>query len=67
VNLGGLINFVVAVVVLAVGLWIVYLVIGMVPLPAPLGTVLMLLIGLIAFVAILRWLGFLAGTPPGPP
>lgn len=54
---GGLINFLIYLLVLAVVVYCVVLVLNMFPLPAPVKTIAMIIVGLIALIVLLQAIG----------
>jgi hypothetical protein len=58
-NTKGLLNLLVWLAVLALVIYVVYLVIGMLPLPAPVGTIVCLVLAVVFLVVILRKTGTL--------
>jgi hypothetical protein len=58
-NTRGLLNLLVWLAVLALVIYVVYLVVGMLPLPAPVGTIVCLVLAVVFLVVILRKTGTL--------
>jgi hypothetical protein len=58
-NTKGLLNLLVWLAVLALVIYVVYLVVGMLPLPAPVGTIVCLVLAVVFLVVILRKTGTL--------
>ena len=55
----GLINLLIWLIVLAVVVWLLFLIIGMLPLPEPIRTIITVVIALILLLVIVQRLGFL--------
>jgi hypothetical protein len=63
VNPGSAIQFLISLLVLAVVMYCVWLVVSMLPLPQPIGTIVLVIFGLIALLWLLQWSGMWRGPP----
>jgi hypothetical protein len=59
-------RFLIGLLVLGLVLYAVWLLLAMIPLPHPFGTIIVIILALVALGFLLQWTG-LWGTPPGPP
>jgi hypothetical protein len=63
-NLNAAIRLLVGLLVLGLVLYYVWLLVAMLPIPAPFGTIILIIIALIFLAALLNYTGLWTGTPP---